>query len=93
MPKSSEQKPYYYKDLCRFFRQRHEGEIKPDDNLFWIGALDSLTVTELIVYIEETFGIFIEPEDVSMHSMESFATISGLSELIRKKKNVRAQPD
>jgi acyl carrier protein len=88
MAKISHTKNDYYEELYRFFKDRCEGEISPEDNLFTIGALDSLGVTELIVYLEQTFDVTIEPEDVSMHSSASFSTISGLHELIRTKKNV-----
>jgi acyl carrier protein len=54
----------------------------PDDLKLVGNILDSMAVTNLIVALEEGFGVVFEDEDLSA---EAFETIESLSALIGKK--------
>lgn len=48
------------------------------------GMLDSLQVVELVVELENVFGIEINDEDLSIENMKSFETIINLIQRLRK---------
>lgn len=54
----------------------------PDDLKLVGNVLDSMAVTQLIVALEENFGIAFEDEDLSA---ESFESVNSLAQLIGKK--------
>ncbi len=56
----------------------------PDDYPLLGNLLDSLAVTNLIVALEEQFGIFFNDDDLSA---EAFATVNALVALLDKKLN------
>ena len=55
-----------------------------EEPLFSSGLLDSFNVTELVLYIEERSGRFVDPDDLSFENLDSVARIlrfaSALSE-------------
>lgn len=53
-----------------------------DVNLFDYGYLDSLDATELIIHIEEQFGVEITPGDIMKYSMN---TVNEIAEVVREK--------
>jgi acyl carrier protein len=54
--------------------------IGEDANLFDLGLVDSFTIIQMIVYLEELTGISI---DLSAHDLESFYTIRGIYALVQ----------
>jgi acyl carrier protein len=52
--------------------------VQDDDDLF--GLKDSLFAMELLVFVESTFGIRIEPEDLSIQNFQSIDAICALIE-------------
>ena len=58
----------------------------PDDYPLLGNLLDSLAVTNLIIALEEQFGILFDDDDLSA---EAFATVNSLVELILRKINER----
>jgi len=54
----------------------------PDEDLLGQGILDSMGIMKLIVYIEETFGIKIEDEEIIP---ENFQTLNSLIAFVGKK--------
>ena len=48
-------------------------DLKEDDDLLTSGLVDSLGMMTLVTFIEETIGIRVPPEDVTL---ESFSTIT-----------------
>lgn len=54
----------------------------PDDMRLIGNVLDSMAVNNLIVALEENFGIVFDDEDLSA---EAFETVASLSDLIKKK--------
>ncbi len=57
-------------------------ELKNDDSLMDMGILDSTAVLEMLEFLEETFEIRIEDEEVTPENLE---TINRISDFIQKK--------
>ena len=57
-------------------------------NLIEEGVLDSLLVTDLVLFVQERFGIELTPRDISPHNLSS---IEQIADLIRKKKKKQDQ--
>jgi len=73
--------------LARFFAQEgtdREGTIAvtPDTDIIGGGLVDSLGIFKLIAFVEETFTVTIEPDEVLL---ENFQTLRALRNLIVKK--------
>jgi acyl carrier protein len=72
--------------LASFFVQTKTGRegvaVGPDTDIIGQGLVDSLGIFKLIEFVEETFGITIEPDEVLL---ENFQTLRALRNLIVKK--------
>ena len=55
------------------------GEIAPDDELLGSGMLDSMASAQLIVFIEETYSVKLDTDDLTF---ENFNTLSALSAMV-----------
>ena len=55
-------------------------ELKPDDILFSSQRLDSMDLTTLIVYIEDTYNIKVSPLDIVYDNFDSVNRIDALIE-------------
>ena len=53
-----------------------------DEDIFASGVVNSLFAMELITFLEGTFGITIETEDLEL---ENFSTVERLSDLVARK--------
>ena len=53
--------------------------VGPSDELLTTGVLDSLASAQLMVHVEETWQIRLEPGDLTL---ENFNTLSSLAELV-----------
>jgi len=51
------------------------GEIKDDDSLFEAGIIDSLSLLELIAFIEKTYGISISMSQITISNFDSINKI------------------
>ncbi len=60
-----------------------KAEIHPEDDLLSEGILDSLGILQLVSFIEETFDVEVDDEDVVL---ENFMTITALNDFIQSKK-------
>lgn len=58
-----------------------------DDEIVLDGTVDSLGVTRIIGYIDETFGIAVPAEDVTIEHFRSIATIA---EYLRRRKEAES---
>ena len=54
--------------------QEQEG-LKETDSLVEKGVIDSLGIMNLVAFIEEELGIHVPPEDVTLESFSTIATI------------------
>ena len=70
--------------LTRELLSDHENlNLSVDDNLLIGGLVDSLGIMRLITHIEQTFGIQVPPEDVTI---EHFRSIRVIAEYIESRK-------
>ena len=46
-----------------------------DDSVIELGLIDSFGIMDLIAYLDESFGIEIEPEDMEQKNFESITAI------------------
>lgn len=62
--------------------------LQDDEDIFALGFVNSLFAMQLVLFIEKTFQITIENEDLEL---DNFRTINALASLVaRKKENVTA---
>ena len=76
-----------FKALASFFVQQGAGRdgasaVAPDTDIIGEGLVDSLGIFKLIAFVEETFPVTIEPDEVLL---ENFQTLRALRNLIVKK--------
>lgn len=57
-----------------------EGELDPDESLFLSGRLDSLTVTRLVVFLEEQFGVDFGSHPFDVGELDSIRQIATFTE-------------
>lgn len=70
------------KELREYFAKFYQGKINDTDNLFQLGALDSMGIMSLIQHCEDSLGISLEPDDITAENFESLHNIERL--LIKK---------
>ena len=58
---------------------RVEGSIGPDTELVESGRIDSLTILDLVVYVEERYGVALSAEDLTPSNL---STVTALSTLV-----------
>ena len=69
-------------DLIIYFNSFYKDDLTSDDNLFETGALDSTGVMDLIIFIQEKFGVTVEVEEVIE---ENFESIRAVEKMIKAK--------
>lgn len=67
---------YVLDDLAR---GRGRGTVGPDDDLIELGVLDSISIVHLIRYLEESFDVEVQDDDIVP---ESFRTLAGICALV-----------
>lgn len=72
--------------LSRFFKSH---DLQPDEDIFALGFVNSLLAIQLVAFIEKTFGIRVEDEDLDL---DNFRSIDAISNLIARKTAVEAAP-
>lgn len=72
-------------DTIREFLISHLGvrmaasELGDDRSLLASGLIDSLAVLDIIEFVEQRFGITLEPEDLTGDNFDSVGAIAGLA--------------
>ena len=67
--------------LVRRFRSSiREGRLGPDDPLISTGVIDSFGVLEVLAFLEDTFGVSIDP---TRHELTEFETVNRIAELVQ----------
>lgn len=61
----------------------HEGTLDPDVDLLDANILDSFSIVQLAVFIQEEFGVELEPEDFARANL---ATLSAIVALIDRRR-------
>lgn len=57
-----------------------DGDVSLESELFSSGALDSVAMLQLITFVEETAGVRVRPEDVTLENFDSAARILRFAE-------------
>ena len=65
--------------LHRYIRREHLG---PDDDIFAEGYVNSLFAAQLVTFVEKTFGIRIDDEDLDV---ENFRTLNAIDKFVQRK--------
>ena len=65
--------------LARFFK---DYDLQDDEDIFSLGFVNSLFAMQLVLFIERTFQISIDNEDLNI---DNFRTINALCNLIARK--------
>ena len=63
--------------LSRFFRQH---DLRPDEDIFALGFVNSLLAMQLVNFVEKEFGITIEDEDLDLANSRTLQAIDALVE-------------
>jgi acyl carrier protein len=56
----------------------NSAQIEDDDSLLEKGIIDSVGVLELVLYLEEEYGVKLEDEEVIPENLDSIANIDNL---------------
>ncbi|HPD20358.1 MAG: acyl carrier protein [Desulfomonilia bacterium] len=72
--------PDILKDVVEFIKEnfimgRSDAQIDPDESLIESGIMDSTGVLELVEYLEATYGIKIEDEELIPENLETVNNI------------------
>ena len=65
--------------LNQFFQQH---DLKDSDDIFALGFVNSLFAMQLVLFVEQEFGLVIENEDLEL---DNFRSINALTALIQAK--------
>ena len=72
------------KKISESILNQAEYDIKPDEALISSGLIDSFSLVDLALLIEEAYGVRIEDYELNV---ATFDTMEQLADLIMKKKN------
>ena len=67
---------------ARFARGRSE-PLSPDDDLLRMGVLDSMAIMEIVGFLEMTYGVSVEGEEVTV---DNFRSLAAMTRLIERKR-------
>ena len=56
--------------------------LQADDNLLTSGLIDSLGIIRLVNFIEDSFGVQVRPEDITI---ENFRTVNVIAEYLQRR--------
>lgn len=72
--------------LSRFFKNH---DLKPEEDIFALGFVNSLLAMQLVAFVEKEFGVRVEDEDLDL---DNFRSIQAISNLVAKKQAPAGQP-
>ncbi|HEX4495974.1 MAG TPA: acyl carrier protein [Thermoanaerobaculia bacterium] len=70
--------------LSRFFKSH---DLKPDDDIFALGFVNSLLAMQLVAFVEKEFGVAVGDEDLDL---DNFRTINSIAALVARKRGAAA---
>jgi methoxymalonate biosynthesis acyl carrier protein len=65
--------------LSRFFKNQ---DLKPEEDIFALGFVNSLLAMQLVAFVEKEFGIQVGDEDLDL---DNFRSIQAISNLVTRK--------
>jgi acyl carrier protein len=71
--------------LSRFFKSH---DLKPEEDIFALGFVNSLLAMQLVAFVEKEFGIKVEDADLDL---DNFRSIQAISSLVARKSAAPAQ--
>jgi len=66
--------------MSKFFQS---SELKDDDDIFALGLVNSLFAMQLVMFVEKTFDMTVEDDDLNI---DNFRTINAITKLVLGKK-------
>jgi acyl carrier protein len=72
--------------LARFFKSH---DLQPEEDIFALGFVNSLLAIQLVAFVEKTFGVEIEDDDLDL---DNFRSIDAISRLVARKRGVEVGP-
>lgn len=63
--------------------------IEPDDDFFERGLINSLRALEIVVHVEQVYGVSVEVEDLDL---DNFRTVSRIAAYVRRKRGEQPSP-
>ena len=73
-------------DLINYFKEQAGTDVSVDTPLVEDGVIDSMGVMKLIEFIESTYGVGLDMDDLTI---ENFASINHIKDFITSKKEDR----
>jgi len=70
--------------LSRFFKNH---DLKPDEDIFALGFVNSLLAMQLVAFVEKEFGVAVGDEDLDL---DNFRTINSIAALVARKRGAAA---
>ena len=70
--------------LSRFFKNH---DLKPDEDIFALGFVNSLLAMQLVAFVEKDFGVAVGDEDLDL---DNFRTINSIAALVARKRGAAA---
>jgi methoxymalonate biosynthesis acyl carrier protein len=70
--------------LSRFFKNH---DLKPDEDIFALGFVNSLLAMQLVAFVEKEFGVAVGDEDLDL---DNFRTINAIAGLVARKRGAAA---
>jgi methoxymalonate biosynthesis acyl carrier protein len=71
-------------DVLRFLESKTKTSWEPDVDLFASGGLSSLFAMELVVYLEQTFGVTITGTDLTLDNFRTVRTMVALVDRLQQ---------
>lgn len=75
--------------LCGYLGSITATEISPDDDYFALGLVNSLRALEIVAYVEQTFRVTVEVDDLDLNN---FRTATRIAEFVRGKHSTATVP-
>ena len=82
---ASDNAPVISEFLLRHVRK---DQIRPDEDIFAAGYVNSLFALQLIAFVEKTFSIRVDDEDLEL---ANFRSIAAIDEFVERKRNKARQ--
>ncbi|MFE3227116.1 acyl carrier protein [Nocardia sp. NPDC059228] len=60
-------------ELLAYFGSMAEIELAPEDDIFALGLVNSLRALEIVVHVENTYGISVDVDDLELDNFRSAA--------------------
>jgi acyl carrier protein len=68
--------------LSRFFKNH---DLKPEEDIFALGFVNSLLAMQLVAFVEKEFGVAVEDDDLDL---DNFRSIQAIASLVERKGGV-----